>query len=176
MSKETPTISTAPRDSISGRIGTLNLAKAKDYADFVRRGDPGQPIPCWGAITKRFVETFTTDAERIDVLDQLIEEGDRRPLLLFLDTSRQRPKLLEALCARVDALPISVQRGLVAMPEAATFVAAVLDRLDPAARIVWDGGEETKRAERELLASRVGVLTTFQYFVPDSVDPSREGR
>ena len=174
MSKEPTSRVRVPRESLSTRIGALELGKAKAYADFIREGDPDGPVPCWGAITKRFVEAFATDAERLAVLDQLIAEGDRRPLFLFLDTSRKRPKLLEALCARVSELPVSVQRALVAMPEAATYVAASLERLDPSARLVWDGGEDSKRAERELLAGRVGELMAFQYFVPDTIDPRQE--
>ncbi len=174
MSKDLTTRIRVPRESLSTRIGALELGKAKAYADFIREGDPDGPVPCWGAITKRFVEAFATDTERLAVLDQLIAEGDRRPLFLFLDTSRKRPKLLEALCARVGELPVSVQRALVAMPEAATHVAASLERLDPSARLVWDGGEDSKRAERELLAGRVGELMAFQYFVPDTIDPRQE--
>lgn len=174
MSNTKTTRLRVPRESLSTRIGALDLGKAKAYADFIREGDPDGPVPCWGAITQRFVEAFATDAERLAVLDQLIAEGDRRPLFLFLDTSRTRPKLLEALCARVGELPVSVQRALVAMPEAATYVAASLERLDPSARLVWDGGEDSKRAERELLAGRVGELMAFQYFVPDTIDPRQE--
>jgi hypothetical protein len=163
-----------PRGSISNRIAALDVGEAKSYADFIRRGDPDGPIPCWGAITERFLQTFSTDDQRLAVLDQLIEEGDRRPLYLFLETSRQRPKLLEALAARAAELPISVQRALVAVPEVATYIAASLDALDPSARRVWDGGEVLKKSERELLAGRVGQLMSFRYFVPDAFDPHDE--
>ena len=163
-----------PRGSISNRIATLDVGEAKAYADFIRDGDPDGPVPCWGAITERFLQTFSTDEQRLAVLDQLIEEGDRRPLYLFLETSRQRPKLLEALAARVGELPVTVQRALVATPEAATYVAASLDKLAPSARRVWDGGEALKKSERELLAGRVGQLMSFRYFVPDAFDPHDE--
>ena len=171
MSNPITTRVRVPRESLSTRIGALDLGKAKAYADFIREGDPDSPVPCWGAITQRFVEAFPSDDKRLVVLDQLLAEGDRRPLYLFLETSRRRPKLLAAVCDRVDELPVAVQRNLVAMPEAATYVAASLDKLDPAARLVWDGGEDVKRAERELLAGRVGQLMAFQYFVPDTFDP-----
>lgn len=77
MSKELKTRIRVPRESLSTRIGSLGLSKAMAYADFLRDGDPDGPIPCWGAITSRFVESFSTDEERLAVLDQLIEEGDR---------------------------------------------------------------------------------------------------
>lgn len=174
MSNTKTTRLRVPRESLSTRIGALDLGKAKAYADFIREGDPGSPVPCWGAITQRFVEAFPSDEERLAVLDQLIVEGDRRPLYLFIETSRRRPKLLAALCERVGELPVSVQRNLVALPEAATYVASALEKLDPSARRVWDGGEELKRSERELLAGRVGELMAFQYFVPDAFDPRHE--
>lgn len=174
MSKDLKTRIRVPRESLSTRIGALELGKAKAYADFIREGDPDSPVPCWGAITQRFVEAFPSDEERLAVLDQLIVEGDRRPLYLFIETSRRRPKLLAALCERVGELPVSVQRNLVALPEAATYVASALEKLDPSARRVWDGGEELKRSERELLAGRVGELMAFQYFVPDTIDPRQE--
>ena len=174
MTNTTTTFVRVPRETLAARIDALPLGKAKAYADFIRKGDPGSPVPCWGAITQRFVDAFPGDDDRLAVLDQLIKEGDRRPLYLFLETSRARPKLLAAVCKCAAELPVSVQRGLVAMPEAATFVAGILDKLDPAARRVWDGGEELKRVERELLGSRVAELTAFQYFVPDEVDPRQE--
>ena len=174
MNKAPKTRIRVPRASLSTRIGSLDLGKAKAYADFLRDGDPDGPIPCWGAITKRFVESFSTDEDRLAVLEQLIEEGDRRPLLLFIDTSRQRPELLAAMCERAGELPLTVQRALVATPEAEVFVENTIEKFQPAARRVWDGGEETKRAERQLLESRVGELMSFQYFVPDTFDPRDE--
>ena len=120
MSNPITTRVRVPRESLSTRIGALDLGKAKAYADFIREGDPDSPVPCWGAITQRFVEAFPGDDERLVVLDQLLAEGDRRPLYLFLETSRRRPKLLAAVCNRVDELPVAVRRNLVAMPEAAT--------------------------------------------------------
>ena len=174
MSKELTTRIRVPRESLSTRIGSLGLSKAKAYADFLRDGDPDGPVPCWGAITSRFVESFSTDKERLAVLDQLIEEGDRRPLLLFIDTSRQRPELLAAMCERAAELPLTVQRALVATPEAASFVENTIDKFPPAARRLWEGGEDMKRAERQLFESRVGELMSFQYFVPDTFDPCNE--
>ena len=75
---------------------------------------------------------------------------------------------------QVDKLPESVQRGLVAMPEVEAFIPAAFDKLTPAARRVWEGGEALKYNERELLAGRVGTLMSFRYFVPDAFDPHHE--
>ena len=174
MSKDLTTRIRVPRESLSTRIGALELGKAKAYADFIREGDPNGPMPCWGAIAKRFVEAFTTDEERLAVLDQLIEEGDRRPLLLFIEACRERPALLAAMCERVGELPLTVQRALVATPEAASYVEKAVDQLEPGALRLWQGGDESMRAERQLFDSRIGELMSFQYFVPDAFDPRRE--
>jgi len=163
-----------PRESLSTRIGSLDLPNAKAFAKFILEGDPDEPLPCWGAISTRFVQSFTTDTERLAVLDQLIAEGDQRPLQLFIHTGRNRPALVAAMCERANELPVTVQRSLAAIPEAAEFVAKSIDEFSPAARRVWDGGEELRRAERELLASRIGELVSFQYFVPDTFDPRYE--
>ena len=56
MSKDLKTRIRVPRESLSTRIGALELGKAKAYADFIREGDPDGPVPCWGAITKRFAD------------------------------------------------------------------------------------------------------------------------
>ncbi len=164
----------APRESLAARISSLGTSPAKALASFITSGDKGGNLPCWGAIVQRFDATFANDADRIALLDQLIAEGDRRALYVFLNANRTRPKVLEALCAKAKAMPVSVQRALVAMPEAATSVAAHLDVLDAAAREVWSGGEDAKVPERELLASRVGELTSFAYFVADHIDPTKE--
>lgn len=57
------------RESFSTRIDILGLSNAKAYADFLRVGDPDGLIPFQGVITSRFVESFSSDEERLAVLD-----------------------------------------------------------------------------------------------------------
>lgn len=173
MSTETTQVR-VPRESLASRIEALELPQARSYADFIRQGDGRGPIPCWGAIARRFGEAFTTDGDRVAVLDQLIAEGDARPLLLFISMSRDRPALLAAMCERAGELPLTVQRALVATPEAAELVGQAITTFGPAARRVWDGDAEAMRAERQVLQSRVGELMSFDYFVPDAFDPRAE--
>ena len=164
----------APREALASRIERLDAKGAKPLASFVRsRGDDGS-TPCWGAIAARFDELFENDADRLELLESLLAEGDRRALLVFLHRCRSRARVLEALCTRAAALPPSVQRALVAMPEAATAVAAHLASFEPAAAEVWGGGEATKRPERELFEARVAELTAVPFLVPDVADPREE--
>jgi len=164
----------APREALASRIERLDAKGAKPLAAFVRaRGEDGS-TPCWGAIAARFDELFESDTDRLALFESLVAEGDRRALLVFLHRSRSRARVLEALCARAASLPPSVQRALVAMPEAATSVAAHLASFEPAAAEVWAGGEATKRPERELFEARVAELTAVPFLVPDSADPRDE--
>jgi len=95
MSTETtPKKPRVPRASLSARIGELPSSAAKSYATFIQGGDADGPIPCWGGIAERFEEAFPGDDDRLAVLGQLIAEGDPRPLYLFLEANRDRPKVL----------------------------------------------------------------------------------
>ncbi len=164
----------APRDSISARLKKLRTKGAKGYADFIKEGDSDGHIPCWGAITERFEATFKTDKRRLEILDELLKEGDPRPLLLFLHISEDRPALLQALCEQAALLPVSAQRSLIAIPKAEPFIEANLKQFSSAARAVWANGEATLKKERQHSAARIGELMAFRYFVPDSFDPREE--
>ncbi|MBM4320821.1 MAG: hypothetical protein FJ125_12925, partial [Deltaproteobacteria bacterium] len=87
MATRTSTAS-VPRETLSARIAALDLPQARGYADFIRTGDPGGPVPCWGAIAERFQREFKSAADRKALWNVLLDEGDRRPLLLFLDANR----------------------------------------------------------------------------------------
>lgn len=164
----------APREALAKRIDALGTKSAKSLAAFVRGDRDASGSPCWGAIAARFDALFEGDGDRLALLEALVAEGDRRALLVFLGQCRDRPKVLEALCACAERLPSAVQRALVAMPEAATVVAANLERFEPAAAEIWRGGESTKRPERELFEARLGALTAVPSFVRDTVDPRDE--
>ena len=70
-----PTLAPVPRESLSARIEALGSATAKGFADYVRTGDAGGPIPCWGALAERFQQDFKKVADRKAVWDALVEEG-----------------------------------------------------------------------------------------------------
>lgn len=163
-----------PRDSLSARIEALGIAKAQGYADFIRTGDPDGPVPCWGAISERFERDFTKSTDRIAIWDTLVEEGDRRPLLLFLHVNRERPEVMAKVLEDANRLPRALHRVLVAMPEVADELPAHLDKLDPAAKQLFEAGPEVVAREREQTAARIAQLTTFRYFVPDAFDPADE--
>jgi hypothetical protein len=163
-----------PRDTLSARIEALGSAKAQGYADFIRTGEPDGPIPCWGAISERFERDFTKSADRIAIWETLVEEGDRRPLLLFLHVNRERPEVMAKVLEDAHRLPRALQRVLVSMPEVAGDLPAHLDKLDPAAKQLFEAGPEAVAREREQTAARIAQLTTFRYFVPDAFDPADE--
>ena len=167
-----PTPTDVPRETLSKTIEALRLPQAKSFATFIRTGDPGGPVPCWGAIAERFDREFTRDADRKVVWSALLDSGDRRPLLLFLSVNRGRPGVMSQVLADAPRLPVSLQRCLVALDEVADQVPARLDSLAPAARQLWEAGAEARRRERELFAERVARLSAFRFFIPGQTNPA----
>ena len=174
MSPRKPKLRPVPRESLSTRIEKLEIPQAKAYADFIRKGDAGAPVPCWGAIAERFDEQFSRDQDRKAIWTALVEEGDRRPLLLFLHANRKRPEVLAQILEDAHRLPPSLQRLLVSLPELASEIPKHLDQLAPAARQLFEAGPEALVREQELMAARVAQLTAFRYYVPDAFDPAHE--
>ena len=169
-----PTLAPVPRESLSARIEALGSATAKGFADYVRTGDAGGPIPCWGALAERFQQDFKKVADRKAVWDALVEEGDRRALLLYLHLNRDRPEVMAQVLDQANRLSPALQRALVSFEEVADQLPAHLDKLGPAARQVFEAGAEVLAREREQVAARIAQLTTFRYFVPDPQDPANE--
>jgi len=163
-----------PRTLLSDRIETLSLPQAKGYADFIRAGDPDGPIPCWGALAERFEQDFPESADRKALWNVLVEAEDRRPLLLYLHTNRDRPDVMETVVTEAHRLPPVLQRTLVSLDEVADLLPEHLDKLDPVARQLFEAGREVRQRERELVEARIAALTAFRYFVPDKFDPANE--
>ncbi|PIE65593.1 MAG: hypothetical protein CSA24_02420 [Deltaproteobacteria bacterium] len=163
-----------PRKTLSARIEALDLPQAKNYADFIRAGDANGPVPCWGAIAERFQADFDKTADRKALWDVLLAEGDRRPLLLYLHVNRDRPEIMAQVLKDVGRLPRALQRVLVSFSEVADQLPAHLDKLDPAARQLFEAGPEVLDREREQVEARIAQLTAFRYFVPDQMDPVKE--
>jgi len=160
-----------PRTSISARLEKIGVGRAAEYAQFIRGGEQDKPLPCWGAIAERFTQDFVSASERLVVLDELIQEGDKRPLFLFIHTAQQDTELLEGLIGRAGALPVSVQRALVALPEAADLVPSRLDKFGPVAQALWKRGAEALYRENEVFEARTAELLSFRFYVPDEFDP-----
>ena len=163
-----------PRTLLSDRIETLSLPQAKGYADFIRTGDPDGPVPCWGALAERFDQDFPKSEDRKALWNVLVEAEDRRPLLLFLHTNRGRPDVMAKVLADAHRLSPALQRALVSLDEVADLVPDHLDKLDPAARQLFEAGAGARAREQELVEARVAALTAFRYFVPDKFDPASE--
>jgi len=174
MTSRIPKLRPVPRESLSARIEALEIPQAKSYAEFIRKGEASGPVPCWGAIAERFEESFARDDERKAVWTALVEEGDRRPLLLFLHANRKRPGVLAQVLEDAHRLPPSIQRILVSLPELASEIPAHLDKLAPAARQLFEAGPVALAREREMMEARVAQLTAFRYYVPDAFDPAHE--
>ncbi len=131
-----------PRTSISARLEKIGVGRAAEYAQFIRGEEQDKPLPCWGAIAERFAQDFVSASERLVVLDELVQEGDKRPLFLFIHTARQDTELLDRL-----------------------------DKFGPVAQALWKRGAEALYRENEVFEARTAELLSFRFYVPDEFDP-----
>ena len=153
------------REVLATAIEQAGLDAGVGFAAFIRHGDPDTPVPCWGGIARRFEDAFRTDAERIALLDVLVEVGDRRPLLLFIDANRGRPAVLREIVERAPSMDVGVQRAILACEGAGGGVPEVVEQLAPSARQLWQAGEDARRREWEGVRARVGKLRAREWFV-----------
>lgn len=162
------------RDRLGAKIAALDVERAVDYASFIRTGDAGGPVPCWGAIAKRFEEDFPTDDDRLKLLEAVLAQGDKRVLALFLFRNRGRRGVMAALAIQLDRLPAHIQVGAAAIIPAAAIPPEMRDKLDPAAQALLDADEATRAKEAEQFEVRAKKLLAFDYFVPDAREPGTE--
>src|SRR5437868_13744966 len=95
-------------------FGALGSEAGRDFARFLG-GEGADAPPCWGTIAEQFDASFPEDGPRLELLEAFLDLGDREMLLLFLDASRTRPRILAALVASAARLAPSEQRALVAL-------------------------------------------------------------
>jgi hypothetical protein len=162
-----------PRIAIARRLEAIGTEAASGYARFIQAGEDGR-IPCWGAITERFDSDFPTDEERVRVLDSLIEEGDRRPLYLFIHLARSRPSLLEKLVERARRLPDSVQRVLIALPETSELVRSRLKQFSAPIQSAYRNEPQSLQRDQERFENRIRELLAFKFYIPDVGDAREE--
>ena len=162
-----------PRSSIARRLDALGTEAASGYASYIRAGDDGR-IPCWGAIAERFDSDFESDEQRLEVLDALSEEGDRRALFLFVHLARSRPSLLSDLVSRARSLPTSVQRALISLPEVSDTVAPQLKHFSASVQSAYRNDPDSLRRDSERFENRIRELLAFRFYIPDARDARSE--
>jgi hypothetical protein len=122
-------------------------------------------IPCWGNLADHALALLDRDEDRIALWRVLVEVGDRRPLLVFLDLHRDRPAVLRAALEDVAALPTTVERALVSMEEVEPLVELALPHLGPSAlELVAD--EEARAKDRALYQSHMHALRAHRAAAP----------
>ena len=163
-----------PRQSLADRIESIGTPQAKAYAEFIRKGDEGKPIPCWGVLAERIEHDITNDEDRKAVLSALIAEGDARPLLLFMYMFRAQPAVISALLEQVAKLPPIVQRALVSLEAATDKIPRYLDTLEPAARQMFQAGGDVLEQERRQFEMRVFKLMASRYFMPEGTTTQKK--
>jgi hypothetical protein len=158
------------REAYTARFEALALPAAKEFADFAR-GKPGEPLPCWAEIARRFEQVFDTDEARVASLEPLIAEKEPRPLELFLRAYRERPAVLSAMVAQAQQLPEAVQCALAAFDEARPELLPVAGELMAPARQILGASPEARKREREIFEARTARLLVM----PASAKPAEQG-
>jgi hypothetical protein len=170
-------MTTVPRTQFIAQLSRLELPNMQAFLRFAREPDARGAIPCWGAIGERFEAQFPTSAARLQVWRELVELGDRRPQLLFIDLNRARPDVLEQVVADASRLAEPVQRVLVTSHEARPFVLRSLTQFKPAARQLLDHPPQAIERERLLQQRALQKLREIRFFAADdsapAVEPSR---
>ena len=169
-------MTTVPRSRFVAHMAQLALPNMQSFLRFIQKPDARGAMPCWGALSERFDAEFPSSSMRLEVWRELVELGDRRPQLLFVDLNRERPEVLERVVADAERLPEEVQRVLITSEPARPFVLRSLSKFRPAARQLLDHGAEALERERRLQRRALQKLRQIHFFVPDQLAPEDEQR
>jgi hypothetical protein len=155
----------ALRAQIRDALLRTTLPALRVFADalFAREGDR---MACWGNLADLVLDCMEHDADRIAFWRALVDVGDRRALLLFLDLNRDRPAALAAILDDADRLSPALQRALVSMPEAAALLERALPKLGPSALELLGGGEDALARERALYEAHMASLRAQRAAAP----------
>jgi len=152
-----------PRTALAEGLDKLKAPSAKKFAGFLRQGDEGGLVPCWGAIAKRFEQDCKGAAEREAVWRELVGIGEKSALLLFVKHNLSHPAMLAKMAEEAAALPVVVQRVLASLDEAHGLLERKLPQLSAEAQQIWAADAETRRAERVRFESRMARLVAVDY-------------
>jgi hypothetical protein len=125
----------------------------------------GDRVACWGNLADYVLAHIERDDDRIALWGALVEVGDRRSLLVFLDLNRDRPKVIRAALEDVSRLPVTIQRALVSMAEAEPHLKVALPHLGPAALELVADAEACGR-DRTLYEAHMSALRAQRAAAP----------
>lgn len=155
------------RTAVAKQMEKLKLARAKNFAGFLRKDEELGLTPCWGAIAKRFEREFTSTADRVAIWHTLVGLGERSVLLVFLKHNLSQPEVLAKVVEDAPTLPESVQCILVCLEETRSLIETQLSRLAPAAQQLWSADADTKTRERMHFESLMAKMLSIDYVVPE---------
>ncbi len=145
------------RHRIRDALLRTNAPALVAFADAIIARD-GDRMACWGNLADHVRSQITVDADRIELWRVLVDIGDRRALLLFLDLNRDRPSVLRAIFDAADGLAPVIQCALVTMPEAAPLLRLPLPHLGSAARELIASGAESIARDRATYEAHMSAL------------------
>ncbi|MCP4602368.1 MAG: hypothetical protein GY847_17945 [Proteobacteria bacterium] len=164
------------REMLAERFDRVTLPKAKELATFIRQRDKHGRLPCWGTITDRFDNDFTSDESRMEIWKSLVDAGEKRTLLLYIHACRARPTVIEDVLKDAESLPEVVQRALISIEELEDQIKPHLSKFKPAAQQIAESDPDTKRRERQATQVRISKLMALRFASTERQDPDRRER
>jgi hypothetical protein len=122
------------------------------------KGADGTAIACWGDLADAAHASLQSDAERLALWHALLDAGDIRALMLFIDLQRDRPDVLREMLADAARVPFTVQCALVTAPEVARLGAPAPAGLCAAARELIGAPEERRSRDRAVYEAHMSAL------------------
>jgi hypothetical protein len=133
----------------------------------------GDRRACWGNLAEDVARLFPHASDALLLWRALMQVGDARALLVFLDLFREQEEVLRDVVAGLSSLPATLQCAVVSMPEVEHLLAPELD-LHPAARELLEATPLVRRKEQALHTARMRALRALRAGSRLSVPPRPE--
>jgi len=121
----------------------------------------GDRRACWGNLAEEAARLFTRTEDALLLWRALMQVGDARALLVFLDLFREHGEVLREVVASLASLPATLQCAVVSMPEFEPLLSPEFD-LHPAARELLAASPSTRRKEHALHTARMRALQALR--------------
>jgi hypothetical protein len=160
------------RKQLIEALDGLEGQEAAEFREFVSK----QPLPCWGAIYKRFGEVFKGSEALASVFEHFCKTpGCDRFLLLLLHLHRDTPAVVEIFLERFDDLPALPQAYFICMPEGSEAVKSSGKKARPEVADLLDDPALRAR-EREVLLAKVQKLLSHEWAPCEEHNEGHDGR
>ena len=152
------------RKVVIDSLADIEEKGVKEFISFVK----SKPIPCWGAITKKFVELFDSPKNLKPVLLRWCETPySNRFLLLMIHEYREKEDFTNLFIDKFEKLPILAQTYLLTLPEVVSQLKK-LEKTPPPELDDLFTDEKARRRKRQMLLAKINKLLRFDW-MPEEV-------